>query len=258
MTTTDPSATEPHRTGLPAIDLAAARVLFRTAESSGLGRTGTDEILQQWLDGGFDLAFYRNAERPLQVRAVEQCDQVPQWLCNSRVGKARLEAVCLNPVREKPSSEYEADSAPPEEPEPGEPTEQAEPAGAESEEAKCPDAAVCHCMPGLCWCGAPDEQGWAQVENRQGGEDGGGGGDDAFALRLVYAYARGMAQDPSYDLTCELPRTSTGGRSGDSPTSSGPPRRNWTRRDGTPRGHGAVIGPPASAKSPDRPAQPGR
>ncbi|MET8534263.1 hypothetical protein ABZV67_20575 [Streptomyces sp. NPDC005065] len=65
-----PSETELRRAGLPVIDLAAARVLFRTAESSGLGRPGTDELFDLWLGGGFDIAFYRNADQPLQARAA--------------------------------------------------------------------------------------------------------------------------------------------------------------------------------------------
>ncbi|MER6066917.1 hypothetical protein ABT167_38505 [Streptomyces sp. NPDC001792] len=68
---------EPDRAGLVTIGLDAARALFRTAEASGFGRPGTDEIFDRWLDSGFDVAFYRTADRPLQARAVNQEDRVP-------------------------------------------------------------------------------------------------------------------------------------------------------------------------------------
>ncbi|MFF0851779.1 hypothetical protein ACFYVM_12105 [Streptomyces sp. NPDC003280] len=59
-----PSETAPGCDGLPLIDHAAARELFRTAECTGLGRPGTDEIFDQWLDGFSDIAFYRNGDLP--------------------------------------------------------------------------------------------------------------------------------------------------------------------------------------------------
>ncbi|WP_217128134.1 hypothetical protein [Streptomyces sp. AC558_RSS880] len=67
-----PSETPRNRAGLPIVDLAAARELFRTAGSSGLGRPGTDGIFDQWLDESCDLAFHRGADRPSQARAVDQ------------------------------------------------------------------------------------------------------------------------------------------------------------------------------------------
>ncbi|CAL9448680.1 hypothetical protein [Streptomyces sp. enrichment culture] len=64
-----PSEAPRNRVGLPTVDLAAAREPFRTAESSGLGRPGTDELFDRWLDESCDIAFYRGADRSLQARA---------------------------------------------------------------------------------------------------------------------------------------------------------------------------------------------
>ncbi|GAB1337317.1 hypothetical protein ACE1SV_39070 [Streptomyces sp. E-15] len=180
----------PDRAGLPAIDLAAARVLFRTAESSGLGRPGTDEIFDQWLDDHCDVAFYRGPDRPLQARAVDVRDRVPEWLANSRVGEARLEAVCLNPYR--PAALVGRETTPAStEAETVEDTEGAEDTG----------AGTCCCTPGLCWdCGA-DKERYAEVHRREDRED----GDDGWVLRLVDEYTGGMVEDPSYDLGGELP-----------------------------------------------------
>ncbi|MFI2505399.1 hypothetical protein [Streptomyces sp. NPDC018972] len=67
-----PSETPRNRAVLPVVGLAAAREPFRTAESSGLGRPGTDGIFDQWLDESGDLAFHRGADRSSQARAVDQ------------------------------------------------------------------------------------------------------------------------------------------------------------------------------------------
>ncbi|MFB7790690.1 hypothetical protein ACFC0R_10310 [Streptomyces sp. NPDC056086] len=182
--------TEPGREGLPLIDLAAARVLFRTAESSGLGRPRTDEIFDQWLDSGCDIAFYRNADRPLQARAVDMRDEVPEWLDNTRTGKARLEAVCLNPRRTAPSPSQEPASA----------STEVE-AAQETTDAEEMDTRTCRCMPGLCWCDGVDEERYAKVENPEDREDVDGG----CVLEIVNAVAGGMGEDPSYDLSGELP-----------------------------------------------------
>ncbi|MEU1466210.1 hypothetical protein ABZ467_37480 [Streptomyces sp. NPDC005727] len=80
---------EPDRAGLVTIGLDAARTLFCTAEASGSGRPGTDETFDEWLDSGFDVAFYRSEDRPLQARAVSQGDRVPGSLINSRIGTSR-------------------------------------------------------------------------------------------------------------------------------------------------------------------------
>ncbi|MGW7254012.1 hypothetical protein [Streptomyces sp. NPDC054834] len=179
--------TEPGRAGLPVIGLAAARELFRTAESSGLGRPGTDEIFDQWLDDLCDIAFYRNADRPLQARAVNRSGEVSEWLYTSRVGgRARLEAVCLNPSR----------PAPPPDEEPAEETD-------EADEVDETDAGTCDGMPGLCWNCEPDVERYAKVDSHRDHEN----GDDPCpcALELVNAYAGGMAQDPSFGLSGELP-----------------------------------------------------
>ncbi|MGY5008971.1 hypothetical protein ACWCY6_12930 [Streptomyces sp. 900105755] len=185
-----PSDTEPGRAGLPVIGLGAARELFRTAESSGLGRPGTDEIFDQWLADSCDIAFYRNAARPLQARPVGVGDAVPECLNSSRVGRARLEAVCLNPSR----------PAPPPEEEPAEvPTERED----ETDEAD-ESAGMCSGMP-LCWHCEPDQERYAKVDNGQYQQDDEDGeGDDQLAVELVNAY-RMMAEDPSFDLSGELP-----------------------------------------------------
>ncbi|MFE7835919.1 hypothetical protein ACFU53_07630 [Streptomyces sp. NPDC057474] len=182
-----PSETEPGRAGLPVIDLATARELFRTAESSGLGRPGTDEIFDQWLNDSCDIAFYRGADRPLQARAVDTRDEVPEWLSNSRAGQARLEAVCLNPYRAAP--------APSEEPAPA----FADAGAVEVEET---DACTWEGMPGLCWHCEADQERYAKVDERRAHA---GVDDDGYVLELVAAYAGGIGEDPSYALSGEFP-----------------------------------------------------
>ncbi|OIJ67457.1 hypothetical protein [Streptomyces mangrovisoli] len=89
------SDAEPDLVDLPVIRLDAARELFRTSESSGLGRPGTDEVFDEWLRVHEGIAFYRNADRPVQARPIVSGDEIPEWLDNSRIGRARLEAVCV-------------------------------------------------------------------------------------------------------------------------------------------------------------------
>ncbi|MEU6086702.1 hypothetical protein ABZ865_07810 [Streptomyces sp. NPDC047085] len=185
-----PSETSPGREGLPLIDAAAARALFRTAESSGLGRLGTDERFDEWLDSSCDIAFYRNGDHPTQARAVDIRDEVPEWLSNSRIGKARLEAVYLNPGRPEPSPSQETapDSTGLED-------------AADATQADETDTDACCCMPGLCWCCEADKERYAKVDNPEEAEGGGGN----CLLELVDAFPGGMAQDPSYDLRGEHP-----------------------------------------------------
>ncbi|MET8130259.1 hypothetical protein, partial [Streptomyces sp. NPDC005231] len=192
-----PSETEPRRAGLPVIELAAARVLFRTAEASGLGSPGTDDLFGQWLDRGFDIAFYRTADRSLQARAVEQRDHVPEWLSNSRIGKASLVAVCLNPCRDASPNEEPA-AVPPEAEEAAEPEET-------TEAAEGTDTCTCAHggMPGLCWGHEADKRRYAKVENQDDHED--DEDNDDCVLELVDDFAEGLANDPAYDLSDELP-----------------------------------------------------
>ncbi|MEU6096205.1 hypothetical protein [Streptomyces sp. NPDC047079] len=185
-----PSETSPGREGLPLIDLAAARARFRTAESSGLGRPGTDELFDEWLDSFCDIAFYRNGDQPLQARAVDIRDEVPEWLSNSRIGKARLEAVCLTPGRPSPS--------PCQEPVP---VSMAVEAAEDATQADETATGTCCCVPGLCWCSEADKERYAKVDNPEEWEH----GDDDCLLELVDAFPGGMAQDPSFDLSGELP-----------------------------------------------------
>ncbi|MGQ4366270.1 hypothetical protein [Streptomyces sp. SAS_272] len=191
------SETEPHRAGLPAIELAVARVSFRAAETSGLGAPGTDDHFDEWLDRGFDIAFYRTADRPLQARAVEQRDHVPEWLSNSRIGKASLVAVCLNPYRDAPS-----------------PSEEPDPVSSEAEEdtEAAEGADTCTCahggMPGLCWGYEAGKRQYAKVENQDDHEDHENDEDEVngdCVLELVDDFAEGVADDPIYDLSDELP-----------------------------------------------------
>ncbi|MEW2256221.1 hypothetical protein [Streptomyces sp. NPDC047869] len=194
-----PSETRRNRDGLPVIDLAAARELFRTAESSGLGRPGTDGIFDRWLDNRSDIAFYRNADRPLQARAVDVDDEVPETLSNSRIGQARLEAICLNPSqpdyysdpRPEPSCAHPDD----EEPEEFEEFEQTD----EDEDTEAHDCFSG--MPGLCWHDEVRRRPYAKVDSHQGHED---CAEEGCVLQLVNAY-RGVFRDPHWDLSGELP-----------------------------------------------------
>ncbi|MET4642393.1 hypothetical protein ABID95_002120 [Streptomyces atratus] len=165
---------EPGRAGLVTIGLDAARALFCTAEASSFGRPGTDEIFDQWLDSGFDVAFYRNADRPLQARAVSQDDRVPESLTNSRIGKARLQSVCVNPRRRAPVGPRE----------PG-------PVSAEGEEADGTDARTGAGMPGNRWGDEENKRRYAKVEYQ---EDGG------CVLTVVDDFTEGTGKESAYHL----------------------------------------------------------
>lgn len=191
-----PSETRRNRAGLPVVDLAAARALFRTAESSGLGRPGTDELFDRWLDNRCDIVFYRAADRPLQARAVDVDDAVPETLSAGRVGRARLEAVYLNPSEpgyfSTPSTEPSCAGAD------DEGTDGFEETGGD-EESEAHDC--CSGMPGLCRHDEVRTRPYAEVDSHQGHEDCDGEG---CVLRLVNAY-RGVFRDPHWDLSGELP-----------------------------------------------------
>ncbi|MGW2765701.1 hypothetical protein [Streptomyces sp. NPDC001275] len=112
-------------------------------------------------------------------------------LSNTRIGDARLEAVFLNPRR---NVSLEQDPA-------RVPTETEEPEA--STEAEETDAGTLCCMPGLCWNCEADKERYAKVDNFEDCED--DDGDDGCVLELVDEFAGGMVQDPSYDLSDELP-----------------------------------------------------
>ncbi|MFF4867356.1 hypothetical protein ACFY3J_38020 [Streptomyces sp. NPDC001231] len=168
---------EPGRAGLVTIGLDAARALFSTAEASGFGRPGTDEIFDQWLDSGFDVAFYRNADRPLQARAVSQEDRVPESLTNSPIGEAWLESVCLNPRRLAPVEPREPD-----------------PVSAEGEEADGTDARTGAGMPGNRWGDEEDKRRYAKVEYQ----------DDGCVLTVVGDFTEGTGKESAYHLGGEI------------------------------------------------------
>ncbi|ALV51774.1 hypothetical protein ASR50_21775 [Streptomyces sp. 4F] len=188
-----PSEAPRNRVGLPTVGLAAARELVRTAESSDLGRPGTDELFDRWLDESCDIAFYRGADRSLQARAVGLRDDVPDRLSNSRVGHACLGAVCLNPHR--PASDPAAE----------EPTSDADTDG--TDEADERDGITVCCMPGLCWdCGVPKER-YAKLDGPRDDED---ELDDFCVLYIVDENTGGLTEGPSYDLSGELPSDLSG------------------------------------------------
>ncbi|MER6470304.1 hypothetical protein [Streptomyces collinus] len=194
-----PSEPRRNRVGLPVIDLAAARELFRTAESSGLGRPGTDEIFDRWLDNRCDIAFYRAEDRPLQARAVGMDDEVPERLSNSRAGQAGLEAVCLNPAQpdyfSTPSTEPSCAGTDDEESEEFEEFTEAD----EEEDAEAHDCFSG--MPGLCWHNEVRQQPYAKVDSHQFHED---CDEEGCVLQLVNAY-RGVFRNLHWDLSGELP-----------------------------------------------------
>ncbi|MEU5520652.1 hypothetical protein ABZ759_08090 [Streptomyces sp. NPDC047860] len=165
---------EPGRAGLVTIGLDAARALFCTAEASGSGRPGTDEIFDGWLDSGFDVAFYRSSDRPLQARAVSQGERVPEPLINSRIGKARLESVCLNPHRRAPVGPREPD-----------------PVSAEGEEADATDAPTGAGRPGIRRGDEEDKRRYAKVEYQE---------DTGCVLTVVDDFAEGTGKESAYHL----------------------------------------------------------
>lgn len=200
-----PSETEPGRAGLLLIDRAAARELFRTAQCTGLGKPGTDEIFDQWLDRHCGIAFYRNAGRPLQARPVDVSDEVPRRLNNSRVGRAPLEAVYLHPSRPVPPPDQEPADV-------DDGRDDGRDDYEETDEHDETDTGTCDGMPGLCWHCEPKPRRYATVghvrfheddedDEDELREDGG----ESRTLKLVNAYVGGMAEDPSFDLGDELP-----------------------------------------------------
>ncbi|MER5401419.1 hypothetical protein [Streptomyces sp. NPDC002599] len=190
-----PSETEPGHAGLPLIDLAAARELFRTTEVTGLGAQGNDEIFDRWLGEFHDIAFYRNADRPLQARPVSASGGVPEWLDNTRVGQARLEAVYLNPSRP---------ALPPEE-EPVVVFAEDEDRMDEADEADEVDSGCCDGMPGLCWNCEPDKERYAKVGRGRYDTYDEEQEDDLWVVKLVNAYPGGMLEEPCFDLSDDLP-----------------------------------------------------
>ncbi|MET8768899.1 hypothetical protein [Streptomyces sp. NPDC004658] len=165
---------EPGRAGLVTIGLDAARALFRTAEASGSGRPGTDEVFDQWLDRGFDVVFYRSAGRSLQARAVNQEDRVPGSLISGRIGKARLESVCLNPRRRAPAGPQE----------PG-------PVSAEGEEADGTDPRTVAGMPGNRRGDEEAKRRYAKVEYQQ---------DTGCVLTVVDDLTEGTGRESAHHL----------------------------------------------------------
>ncbi|MEW2258158.1 hypothetical protein [Streptomyces sp. NPDC047869] len=164
---------EPDRAGLVTIALDTARALFCTAEVSSSGLPGTDEIFGQWLDSGFDVAFYRSEDRPLQARAVSQGEHVPGSLISSRIGKARLESVCLNPHRHAPVGPRNPD-----------------PVSAEGEEADGTEARTGAGMPGI-HRGDADKRRYAKVEYQE---------DTGCVLTVVDDFADGTGKESAYHL----------------------------------------------------------
>ncbi|GAB2778584.1 hypothetical protein GCM10027073_08960 [Streptomyces chlorus] len=112
---------------------------------------------------------------------------MPEWLNNSRVGRAGLEAVCLNSFRSAPS-----------------PSEEPTSASTKAETVEETDACTCEGMPGLGWTCEIGEERYAKVDNRRVEADV-DDDDEVCVLDIVNAYAGGMGADPSYDLSGELP-----------------------------------------------------
>jgi hypothetical protein len=194
-----PSDTEPGRAGLPVIDIAAARELFRTSESSGLGRPGTDETFDEWVGSYGGIAFYRNADWPVQARPLTSSDEVPQWLNSSRIGRGRLEAVFVTWSRPAPAQAEEP-------PEVSTEVDEDE----VYDEADDTDTCTCNGMPGLCLSCEPPKPRYATLDRRHYLTDHEEDEDDdedvdPRVLKLVNAYAGGMAEDPAFDLSGELP-----------------------------------------------------
>ncbi|MGV9567097.1 hypothetical protein [Streptomyces sp. NPDC003480] len=165
---------EPGRAGLVTIGLDTARALFCTAEVSSSGLPGTDEVFGQWLDSGFDVAFYRSEDRSLQARAVNQRGHVPGSLINSRIGTARLESVCLNPRRLAPVGPREPDLV-----------------SAEGEEADGTEARTDVGMPGNRRGDEEGKRRYAKVEYQE---------DTGCVLTVVDDFAEGTAKESAHHL----------------------------------------------------------
>ncbi|MGY4982428.1 hypothetical protein ACWCYL_35705 [Streptomyces sp. 900105755] len=200
-----PSDIEPDRGDLPVIDHDAARELFRASESSGLGRPGTDDIFDEWLRAYGGIAFYRNADRPVQARPITSSDEIPEWLNNSRLGRGRLVAVFITWSGPAPAQGEEPSEAP---------TETDEEVDEIYDEADDVDTCTCDGMPGLCLSCEPPEPRYAKLDRRhyRDEEDEDYEDDDEVdqdvdprVLKLVNAYAGGMVEDPAFDLSGELP-----------------------------------------------------
>lgn len=184
---------EPGRAGLVTIGLDAARAMFRTAEASalwsasegsGVGRQGTDEVFDQWLDSGFDIAFYRRADRPLQARAVSQEAHVPESLINSRIGKIWLESVCLNPLRRTPVGPREPD-----------------PVSAPGEEADATADRAGAGLPGDRPGGEEDKRRYAKVEYQE---------EEGCVLTIVDDSAEGAGKESALHLGGEISSSTDG------------------------------------------------
>lgn len=93
--------------GYTEIDLATVRTLFPTAEATSEGDLGTDPVLNDWLRGGLNVAFYRAADHRLLARAVESAERPSGWLFNARYHKAQLESLYTNSPPSKPTCRRE-------------------------------------------------------------------------------------------------------------------------------------------------------
>ncbi|MEV6057405.1 hypothetical protein [Streptomyces sp. NPDC052107] len=79
------------------IDLATVRALFPTSETNAEGDLGTDGVLDEWLQQGYDIALYRATDHRLLVRPTNSAGHTPGWLIGPRYGKAQLESLYINP-----------------------------------------------------------------------------------------------------------------------------------------------------------------
>ncbi|MGV9565777.1 hypothetical protein [Streptomyces sp. NPDC003480] len=79
------------------IDLATVRALFPTSETNAEGDLGTDGVLDEWLQQGYDIALYRATDHRLLARPTNPAGHTPGWLIGPRYGKAQLESLYINP-----------------------------------------------------------------------------------------------------------------------------------------------------------------